>query len=61
MFKVDAKDTGPEGFGVCEYMLIGLSYFLVALTFPFSICCSLKVKKKHSNTHRHIFSRSHVF
>lgn len=51
MSKVDAKDTGTEGFGPCEYMLIGLSYFLVVITFPFSICCSLKVTR----TFKYIF------
>ena len=38
----DANPDG-DGFGFCSYCLIGISYFLVALTFPLSICCCMKV------------------
>jgi hypothetical protein len=35
-----------EGFGCCGYFLIGISYLLVALSFPFSLCCCIKVEIK---------------
>jgi hypothetical protein len=45
------KDNHPvpaddDGFGFCGYFLIGISYLLVALTFPFSLCCCIKVEIK---------------
>lgn len=43
----DAKENAIEGFGFCGYCLIGLSYFLVAITFPISVCCCLKIVKEY--------------
>ncbi|CAF0899547.1 unnamed protein product [Brachionus calyciflorus] len=43
----DAKDNKQEGFGACGYLLIGLSYILVAISFPFSLCCCIKIVKEY--------------
>ena len=44
-FLIDANQSPEYGFGFCGYCLIGISYILVALTFPLSICCCMKVKQ----------------
>lgn len=39
----DPRQSGNEGIGACGYALVGLSYVLVVLTFPFSLCICIKV------------------
>ena len=38
-----ASDTGG---GCCAYFLIALSWLLMILTFPFSLCAAIKVNVK---------------
>ena len=54
IFKIFLEDS--DGFGCCSYLLIFFSYILVALTFPFSLYCCIKVIiselfKKHNFKH----------
>jgi mannose/fructose/N-acetylgalactosamine-specific phosphotransferase system component IIC len=42
----DAKDNVRQGFGIFGNILVALSYVLVFLTFPISICCCLKVREQ---------------
>ena len=42
-FEDDAQQDAKEGYGCCGYFLMGLSYFLVFISFPFSLCCCIKV------------------
>ncbi len=44
---IDAKNSAVSGFGFFGYMLICLSYILVFLTFPISICCCIKIVKEY--------------
>jgi hypothetical protein len=44
---IDAKNTASTGYGFFGYMLIGLSYFLVILTLPLSICSCIKIVKEY--------------
>lgn len=37
---IEANDK----FGCCEYLLIFFSFLIFFLTFPLSLCCSIKVK-----------------
>jgi hypothetical protein len=39
----DAKYTADEGFGFCGHFLIALSYFLLVVGLPFTLCCCMKV------------------
>ena len=39
----DAKYTAEEGFGLCGQFLIVLSYLLLLIGMPFTLCCCLKV------------------
>lgn len=41
---VDARNA-DEGIGTCGWILVGLSYVMFALTFPFSLCVSVKVNE----------------
>lgn len=41
----DAKYSAEEGFGLCGQFLIVLSYLLLLLGMPFTLCCCLKVYK----------------
>ncbi len=36
-----------EGYGFCGNFLIFLSYALIVLTFPFSVCCCIKIIKEY--------------
>ena len=38
-----SEDYNPEPLGLCGWILTVLSYVLVVLTFPFSLCVCLKV------------------
>ena len=40
----DAKFSAEEGFGFCGHLLIGLSYFMLIIGMPFTLCCCMKVK-----------------
>ena len=42
----DAKYTAEEGFGLCGQFLIVLSYLLLLIGMPFTLCCCLKVFKE---------------
>lgn len=44
--RYDARDA-DEGIGICGTLLVGLSYFLVAITVPFSLCCCIKIVKEY--------------
>ena len=37
------SDSPSEGIGCCGYVLMGLSYLLILITFPFSLCLCIKV------------------
>ena len=39
----DAKYSAEEGFGLCGHFLIGLSYFMLIIGMPFTLCCCMKV------------------
>ena len=39
----DPRQSSYEGIGACGYILVGLSYFLVVISFPFSLCICIKV------------------
>lgn len=45
--RFDANKDVDEGFGCCGYLLIGISYILVVFTFPFSLCCCVKIVKEY--------------
>lgn len=40
----DIRDT-KEGLGTCGWILVAFSYVICALTFPFSLCVTVKVRK----------------
>jgi hypothetical protein len=40
----DIRNT-KEGFGTCGWILVAISYALCVLTFPFSLCVTVKVRK----------------
>jgi erythrocyte band 7 integral membrane protein len=46
-YNEDPRGTPNDGSGVCGYILVGLSYFLVAITFPFSLCVCIKVVQEY--------------
>ena len=37
------EDQTEDGPGCCGIVLVALSYVLLVILFPFSLCCSLKV------------------
>ena len=41
----DAKYTAEEGFGFCGHVLIALSYIMLFIGLPFTLCCCMKVSK----------------
>jgi erythrocyte band 7 integral membrane protein len=43
----DAKENVEEGFGLCGYMLIGISYLMFLLTIPISCFMSIKIVKEY--------------
>jgi len=43
----DAKYTAEEGFGLCGQFLIALSYFLIVIGLPFTLCCCIKVVQEY--------------
>lgn len=44
-----SADTEDYGIGICGWLLVALSWLMVALTFPLSICFCLKVRKFFKN------------
>jgi len=42
----DIRHT-EEGIGTCGWILVGLSYFLCILSFPFSLCLTVKVVQEY--------------
>lgn len=38
----DVRNT-EEGLGTCGWILVAISYFLCIITFPFSLCVTVKV------------------
>jgi hypothetical protein len=40
----DIRNT-QEGLGTCGWILVALSYVICFLTFPFSLCVTVKVRK----------------
>lgn len=49
-FRTDDIRNTNEGLGTCGWILVALSYFLCALTFPFSLCVTVKVNKIRRET-----------
>lgn len=43
----DAKYSAEEGFGFCGHFLIGLSYFMLIIGLPFTLCCCMKVVQEY--------------
>ncbi|KAE9551836.1 hypothetical protein FO519_004968 [Halicephalobus sp. NKZ332] len=43
----DRDITAGEEFGFCSYLLIGLSYFLTILFFPFALCTNIKIVQEY--------------
>ncbi|CAF1213407.1 unnamed protein product [Adineta ricciae] len=43
----DARRSSTEGIGVCGWVLVVLSYFMVGITFPFSLCLCIKVVQEY--------------
>ena len=43
----DAKYSAEEGFDFCGHFLIVLSYLLLVLGFPFTLCCCIKVVQEY--------------
>ncbi|CAH1787609.1 unnamed protein product [Owenia fusiformis] len=44
----DDKNTqAEEGIGCCGYILMGLSYLLIIITFPISLCMCIKVVQEY--------------
>lgn len=43
----DAKYSAEEGFDICGHFLIFLSYLLLILGFPFTLCCCIKVVQEY--------------
>lgn len=43
----DAKYSAEEGFGFCGHILILLSYFLLFVGLPFTLCCCMKVVQEY--------------
>ncbi|CAF0896016.1 unnamed protein product [Brachionus calyciflorus] len=43
----DAKYSAEEGFGFCGHVLIGLSYFMLFMGLPFTLCCCMKVVQEY--------------
>lgn len=43
----DPRQSPNEGIGACGWILVILSYFLVAITFPFSLCLCIKVVQEY--------------
>lgn len=39
----DAKYSAEEGFGFCGHVLIALSYVMLFVGLPFTLCCCMKV------------------
>jgi len=44
--KFESSDV-EQGFGMCGYLLIGLSYILFILTFPLAVFMSIKIVKEY--------------
>ncbi|CAF0920206.1 unnamed protein product [Adineta steineri] len=43
----DTRQSANDGLGACGWILVILSYFLVAVTFPFSLCICIKVVQEY--------------
>ncbi|CAF0971610.1 unnamed protein product [Adineta steineri] len=43
----DPRQSANDGVGACGWILVILSYFLVAITFPFSLCVCIKVVQEY--------------
>lgn len=43
----DVENVQEEGFGFCDYLLIGLSYLLFSMTFPIAILLAIKIVKEY--------------
>ena len=40
----DAKYSAQEGFGFCGHFLILMSYLMLVLGMPFTLCCCMRVR-----------------
>ena len=40
----DAKYSAEQGFGICGHILIFLSYVMLIVGLPFTLCCCMKVR-----------------
>lgn len=45
-YPYDIRNT-EEGLGTCGWILVALSYFLCIITFPFSLCVTVKVVQEY--------------
>lgn len=43
----DPRESPNDGIGACGWILVVLSYLLVVLTFPFSLCLCIKVVQEY--------------
>ncbi|CAF0920381.1 unnamed protein product [Adineta steineri] len=43
----DPRQSANDGVGACGWILVILSYFMVAITFPFSLCICIKVVQEY--------------
>ncbi|CAF4153742.1 unnamed protein product [Rotaria sp. Silwood2] len=44
---IDIRQSPNEGIGACGWILVILSYILVVMTFPFSLCLCIKVVQEY--------------
>lgn len=43
---IAGQQKAPHGIGCCGYFLLGISYFVICVTLPFSLCFCIKVSLK---------------
>jgi len=43
----DAKYSAEEGFGLCGHFLIFMSYVILVIGMPFTLCCCIKVVQEY--------------
>lgn len=51
---LDDIRNAQEGLGTCGWILVVLSYVICVLTFPFSLCVTVKVRKIYKRNEKKI-------
>ena len=54
---ISAEESEGDGVGICGLLLTGISWLMVLITLPFSLCVCFKVSKFGENYNRNIIRK----